>query len=264
MNFLKHFKWRAAALSMALLLLVGAVSFRAYAAESVPVILKVEVALTGEEPEEDESFTIILEADDPDAPLPKPNTVTIDGEGEAVFNSITFSAPGRYNYTLRQHNNGSDGYTYDDTVYKVTVNVRSVNDGATYASANGGALYASVSGYKEGKEEGKISTFGFINEYQEPTPDSKNPEETESKETESKETESEEPESKETESKEPESKEPSVTVNPTTPSGTNKTSGQTSSPKTGDNTNLNLLVGLMLISGITIASGMVWVLRRKH
>lgn len=94
----------------------------------VTVRLKVDNKLTGDKPPTSVDFTFVLEAVD-DAPMPAENTITISGTGSKSFLPITYTVPDDYHYTIREVDDGKKGYTYDDTVYQVTVQVESDNDG---------------------------------------------------------------------------------------------------------------------------------------
>lgn len=110
-----------------------------------PVSLQMEIntSLTGDIPPTPETFTFILEAVD-HAPMPENNTVTISGEGKSFFPPINYTDLETYTYTLREINGGTEGYTYDDTIYNVTVQITADNEGkltaSQYVSKQGNAV----------------------------------------------------------------------------------------------------------------------------
>lgn len=110
----------------ALLLLTASVISPIYSAYAAPeptsVQFQVETALTGDVPSSPESFSFVLCAAG-NEPMPETNTITISGSGKCSFSPITYSEPGTYLYTIRQCPGEADGYTYDESVYSVTVQV---------------------------------------------------------------------------------------------------------------------------------------------
>ena len=50
-------------------------------------------------------------------------SVEITGAGSASFDEISYDKAGEYTYTISEQNDKADGYTYDKSVYTVTVNV---------------------------------------------------------------------------------------------------------------------------------------------
>lgn len=108
-----------AAGALALLLLLPAPAM----AQPVGLTLEVEKVLSGDTPPADEAFSFSLVSLD-GGPLPDDPTLVIEGEGTGSF-SIDFSRPGTFHYQLREIAGTAEGYTYDDTVYDVTVVVTS-------------------------------------------------------------------------------------------------------------------------------------------
>ena len=136
----------------------------AYAAEPITLGLEIEAQLNGEAPAHGEPFTFILEPVD-QAPMPEDNTLTITGEGVGQFSPITYTAPETYHYTIREAAGDTEGYTYDDTVYHVTVQV-TTNDG--------GLLAQSISISKQGSLA-KTKQVLFINHYTPTSPSNPEP-----------------------------------------------------------------------------------------
>jgi pilin isopeptide linkage protein len=80
--------------------------------------------------------------------------------GPATF-EITYTTPGRYNYTIHQQEESlAEGYGHDDTVYNIVVNVE-------YGWA--GKLAVTYSVYK-GNSNGKSAGIMFTSDYDEPEP----------------------------------------------------------------------------------------------
>lgn len=103
------------------------------AAQPAGLTLEVEKVLTGDVPPTAEEFTFSLTALN-GGPLPADPTLAIEGEGTGVF-AIAYAHPGTFYYQLRENAGTAEGYTYDDTVYDVTVVVTSDGSGALSASA---------------------------------------------------------------------------------------------------------------------------------
>jgi pilin isopeptide linkage protein len=136
----------------------------------VPTVVK---NLSGDTPESSEDFTFILTADTDDSklpadmesmPMPSGITgsqagVTITGEGNAHFGSLTFTEPGTYVYTVNEvtPENKTDGYTYSDTKYRVTYSVVKTN----------GQLYCTRQIAKNGTvPDNNLTVLSFTNDYQ--------------------------------------------------------------------------------------------------
>jgi pilin isopeptide linkage protein len=216
---------KANLLCMALLLGIGLRFSQTYAAEpaSAAVTLKVQTLVEGEDLAQDPEFTFLLEAEG-NAPLPEKNTVTIQGAGEAIFEEISYTKPGEYQYTITQTTQPLDNYTLDTAVYYVDVYVMNQEEEE--------GLYVSAIVWKNEKSA-KSSIAVFTNEYHSPevtpTPEiTPTPQAT-----------------------------PTPETTPTPSSGTPSTPGNTpksnvSSPKTGDST--NLMFWILLIAGAGISA----------
>ena len=115
-------------LVLCVVLAVASVSAIA-AGASVPVEVIVSGGVTGAA----ERTTIVMEAIEPDSPLPEGGA---DGRfvfevipGEAVMMpQIEFSETGVYKYHIYQKQGSEPGYTYDDQVYLVTIYVEPDGD----------------------------------------------------------------------------------------------------------------------------------------
>jgi pilin isopeptide linkage protein len=153
---------------LALLLFTGLLPVCTFAAEpaahstnSAEVTFEVKLEISGDIPDKDEPFTFLLRADD-DEPLPSDQDIVINGAGAEVFETILFTKPGRYVYTISQENDGKANYKYDDTFYTVIVTVSYNSSGKLEAvyTATGASMDAPF-----GVAEGKASEILFINEY---------------------------------------------------------------------------------------------------
>ena len=103
-----------------------------YATDNLPV----KKLLVGRTPPKDETFRFTLTAvstsvSDLKGKLPMPSgakdqkkTISLKGPGETEFGLMTFTAPGTYTYQVREVNDKASGYTYDDSVYTVTYEIR--------------------------------------------------------------------------------------------------------------------------------------------
>lgn len=99
-----------------------------------PVVRK---HLTGEETPEDKTFTFRLtamEGNPAGATLPESTEVTVTGEGSAAFDAITFTKAGRYLFQLHEVKGQEPGYTYDSSVWTLSVVVEDLDSRLTVTS----------------------------------------------------------------------------------------------------------------------------------
>ena len=89
-----------------------------YEADASDAKVKFDVTktLTGFEGETPATFTFDMTGDATD-------TQTIQGSGSASFKELKYTEVGEHTYTISEQNDKADGYTYDESVYTVTVNV---------------------------------------------------------------------------------------------------------------------------------------------
>ena len=111
--------------------------------------------------ESTDKFTFELTPKTKNAPMPaetKDGAKTVEaGHGETKeFGTITFRAPGTYDYHIREINDGKAGYTYDTTQYDVQYVVTESN----------GELVCTRT-VKAGKKDVKAASFEFLNTYKE-------------------------------------------------------------------------------------------------
>ena len=129
---------------------VGEVEFdNSYKAEEAYATISIEKKLTGIDQELAKEFEFVLS--DKDGEI---QTIKIKGSGTADFDEIKYEKAGTYEYTVVEKDGGAKGYTYDGSVYTVTVNV----------TDNGSAqLETAVSFKKDGAE---VDSIVFENSYE--------------------------------------------------------------------------------------------------
>ncbi len=110
-------------------LLLMAIPTIALADLTVTQSIPVSLTLTGDTPPSKASFTFVLAADNSKTPMPSQTTLSIQGEGTGSFGPISYNEPNDYTYKLYQVSGNLTGYTYDTTVYAVTVRVTSDSAG---------------------------------------------------------------------------------------------------------------------------------------
>lgn len=95
-------------------------------------VLQVEKTLKGDDIPKDKAFEFVLEADsdNPEGAILPENTktsVVFTPESkdvqQATFDSIQFTKAGEYYFTIREVGEDGSGYTYDETVWTVTIKV---------------------------------------------------------------------------------------------------------------------------------------------
>ncbi len=74
-----------------------------------------------------DEFSFTIKAITQDAPMPAGTTVKNAATGVFQFDTITYTKAGIYQYEITENNLGKKGYTYDNTVYTVTVTVTDEN-----------------------------------------------------------------------------------------------------------------------------------------
>jgi pilin isopeptide linkage protein/LPXTG-motif cell wall-anchored protein len=221
--------------------------------------------LEEEAEEEDETLEELLDET-------RVRVLTIHGEGEDSFEPLHFTEPGTYVYTIDQMDFSHKGYTGDDTVYTLTVEVY-------VESSDSLGCYATLKDEEGQKEE--IATFTL--EYEEPetpivevtpSPEPETPNE-EPTPTPEPETPNEEPTptpEPETPAEEPtpapEVPEPSEEPGPTetpeatpAPTATPVPSTKGNNPKTGDTTNIAAPLSLLVLTALALVAV---VLRKKE
>jgi len=102
------------------------------ASDYVIVDPPVEKRISGDSPSSSSSFVFYIKADNTAYPMPEGSvngikTITITGAGSTDFGNITYRQAGTYTYTVYERTGSSSGYTYDTTVYHMTVVVTETN-----------------------------------------------------------------------------------------------------------------------------------------
>jgi pilin isopeptide linkage protein len=131
-----------------------------------PGVSEIQVVKTvsGDIPPEDAEFHFLLEADSvgnymPGGSADGTKEIAIVGAGSGSFGVTGYYKSGVYTYTVRERNTGESGYTFDDSVYRVTVTVTDVS-----AAKDGTVLSAQTIYTKNGQ---KVSGITFDNKYME-------------------------------------------------------------------------------------------------
>lgn len=138
-----------------------------YTPDPVVVDPPVEKKISGDRPAHASSFSFNMEADNVNFPMPEGSedgkkSVTIQGEGAVDFGNITYTQAGVYTYKIHERQESLKGYTFDKTIYTMTVTV----------TDNKGTLEAErVINVLDGKKADKAV---FTNQYKSPS-DGKDP-----------------------------------------------------------------------------------------
>ena len=131
--------------------------------------LSAKVQVDGSGIPDGNEYTVILTAEE-GTPMPEDAVLSEDGTkrtvsktvvngGEVSFWPITYTAPGEYRYTLHQEAQARDHFTYDTTVYYISVWI--------FNDFENGGLKAMIIGYR-GDETSKAEEFLFQNHYSRP------------------------------------------------------------------------------------------------
>ncbi len=140
---------------LAFLLLPGAVQAKEYACDvTIPATVKV----SGKKIPSGEVYEVVMEAITKGAPEAEKMEEKVTGEGKVTFGPIHYTEPGDYQYRIYQKAGTTKRFTYDDTVYIVTVRVQNDEEGG---------LAAELWAVKEGTES-KIDEVQFQNKYKAP------------------------------------------------------------------------------------------------
>ena len=103
----------------------GAAFTNTYKVNSVTYTPKAIKTLIGAIPSSEGTFNFSIKekADNPEngAVLPEEATATVKGEGTARFGAITFTKAGEYKFEIREIKGDEAGYTYDESVWTLTV-----------------------------------------------------------------------------------------------------------------------------------------------
>lgn len=124
-----------------------------YSAKGVSVILNANKTLNDKAPG-NEKFDFILK----DAEGKEIETKQNAADGKIAFTALTFDKAGTYTYTISEVNGGKNGYTYDTTVYTVTITVTDDGSGQLKATAKIGTADAAIT-------DGVLNMGTFRNTY---------------------------------------------------------------------------------------------------
>ena len=119
------------------------------------------------EPEEEETYTFELKANDASNPMPKAAggassmTMSITGEGTKEFGEIAYTEPGVYAYTVTEVEGSNPDCEYDGSVYTL---IATVTEDSNYK------LHVKTEYLKDGSAI-KIANFLFTNVYEEEPPE---------------------------------------------------------------------------------------------
>lgn len=140
---------------LAFLLLPGSVHAKEYACD---VTIPATVQVSGDRIPSGEVYEVVMEAITKDAPVAENMTQKVLNSGTVSFGQIHYTVPGDYQYKIYQKSGSTDRFTYDKTVYTVTVRVQ--NDAE-------GRLTAELWAVKEGTTM-KNDAVQFQNHYDAP------------------------------------------------------------------------------------------------
>lgn len=134
----------------------------ALAAEKPAVEVPVSITLSGAQPETPEKFTVKLQAENGENPMPEGSengvcTLELLGAGVQKFPAISYPKVGVYHYTISQKVGENGDCTYDKAVYSLTVYV---------TNAETGGLESTTILYKD-SENNKLDQAAFHNAYAE-------------------------------------------------------------------------------------------------
>lgn len=132
-------------------------------AAPVSIDPSVEKQVTGTNAPKDSVFTFSMTQDTANAPMPDGSAngkkqMNITGPGSVEFGWMTYETTGTYSYTLSEVTGTLDGYTYDKSVYHMTVTV----------TDDSGILIAATQITKDG--QGSTNKVLFVNRYTTGTP----------------------------------------------------------------------------------------------
>ena len=115
---------------LAFLLLPGSVHAKEYACD---VTIPATVQVSGDRIPSGEVYEVVMEAITKDAPVAENMTQKVLNSGTVSFGQIHYTVPGDYQYKIYQKSGSTDRFTYDKTVYTVTVRVQNDVEGGLTA-----------------------------------------------------------------------------------------------------------------------------------
>lgn len=115
---------------LAFLLLPGSVHAKEYACD---VTIPATVQVSGDRIPSGEVYEVVMEAITQGAPVAENMTQKVLNSGTVSFGQIHYTVPGDYQYKIYQKSGSTDRFTYDKTVYTVTVRVQNDAEGGLTA-----------------------------------------------------------------------------------------------------------------------------------
>ena len=102
---------------------------------SIPVTVKLAGNESDSQTQKNPVSTVVMESADGriDLPMPEQNQIQIGTDGSGTFDSILYTAPGDYEYQIRQLTGTDPNIIYDVTDYEVTVRVVNTQNGGLEA-----------------------------------------------------------------------------------------------------------------------------------
>ena len=100
--------------------------------------------ISGDKPTDAKFFTFTLQAleDNPKGAAVEGTTATVEGAGRTAFAPITFDRAGTYRFDIREADGHEDGYTYDEHVWRLTVEVADADGVLTIADVKYDKLWS--------------------------------------------------------------------------------------------------------------------------
>lgn len=154
-------KWKRFCRAMCAALVVTLSSVPCFAAEKendCEVSVPVQIDVAGDTAPKKELFEVSMTSTEEGTPMPEITVKTVEGSGKISFGPICYTIPDDYHYVITQKKGSAPHWTYDQTVYEVTVRI--VND-------KEGGLASEVWAVRSGSKE-KMDKIQFINHYDAP------------------------------------------------------------------------------------------------
>lgn len=126
---------------------------------SCTVSIPVEIQNQGSNIPSGTDFTLKIEPVKTDNPMPISSEIIVVDNGKSEFGPISYNTPGMYRYYISQKAGDNNNFTYDASVYTLTVHV--------YDNGQGDLSY-DMFAVKDGSQE-KVSEILFTNMYNEET-----------------------------------------------------------------------------------------------
>lgn len=139
--------------------LIFGMSQTAFAADAQKATVEIEVKndVSGNIPNEDETFTFEIIPVDNNAPMPQNSEVTIKGNGKASF-GLEYDNIGEYKYIIKEKPGNDANYKYDSKEYNINVAITRNPDGSL----------TPIMTVIEGADQAKRSSVSFVNDYTKP------------------------------------------------------------------------------------------------